>query len=134
MMQDFDETIVFMMQDFGTICQLVYQDDSTAVYDPNTGALAGPTITNYPCNAIFLDYTLQRYGLMDQQGTLVTSGDKQCFLQPINKADSTKTMPKIQPNKDRILSPEGHLYKIASLKQVNPTMTNNILYELHLKE
>jgi hypothetical protein len=69
---------------------------------------------------------------MDQQGTLITSGDKQCFLQPINKADSTKTMPKIAPNKDRILSPEGHLYKIASLKQV--TMTNNIVYELHLKE
>lgn len=130
---DMDGAVAEFMADFGAICQVVVQDDSTAVYDPNTGALAGATITNYPCNAIFLDYTLQRYGLMDQQGTLIQAGDKQCFLQPINKADSTKTMPTIQPNKDRI-SIAGKLYKIASLKQVNPTYANNILYELHLKE
>lgn len=133
-LNDMDFAVADFMADFGVVGNLVVQDDSTAVYDPNVGALTGATIVKYPCNMIFLDYTLQRYGLQDQQGTLIEAGDKQLMLQPINKADPTKTMPKIHPNKDRIESPDGSVYKIASLKQVNPTMQNNILYELHLKE
>lgn len=131
--QDFDETIAAMMQDFGTVAQLIFQDDSTAVYDPATGSLGGAVTTSYPCNAIFLDFTLQRFGQQSESGTLIQSGDKQCFLQPINKANCAFTMPVIQPNKDRI-AVAGKLYKIASQKMINPTMVNNILYELHLKE
>jgi hypothetical protein len=130
---DFDECIMYMMQDFGTIATLIVQDDSSAVYDPTTGTLPGAVPRSYPVNAIFLDYTLQRYGLQDQSGTLIQDGDKQCFLQPINKVDPTLVMPTIQPNKDRI-SVAGKLYKIASLKMTNPTFNNNVVYELHLKE
>ena len=122
-----------MMQDFGTAATLIVQDDSTAVYDPNTGALGGAGITQYQVNAIFMDYTLQRYGQMDETGTLIQSGDKQCFLQPLNKTNPALTMPVIQPNKDRI-SVAGKLYKIASLKMTNPTFANNVCFELHLKE
>jgi hypothetical protein len=130
---DFNGAVAGFIQDFGTIAQLVVQDDSTAVYNPATGSLDGATTSYFDINAIFLDYTLQRYGLQDQQGTLIQSGDKQCFLQPINKGDCSLSMPVIQPNKDRV-SVAGKLYKIASLKMVNPTFQDNILYELHLKE
>lgn len=133
MMEDFDELVSSFMDDFSTVATLIIQDDSSAVYDPATGSLGGAVITNYSVNAIFLDYSLQRYGQQDQQGTLIQSGDKQCFLQPISKSNPTITSPVIQPNKDRI-SVAGKVYKIASLKQVNPTMQNSIVYELHLKE
>lgn len=132
-LSDFDECIMLMMQDFGTIATLIVQDDSTAAYNPITSTYEGATPAQYAVNAIFMDYTLQRYGQQDQAGTLIQNGDKQCFLQPINKANSGLTMPTIQPNKDRI-SVAGKIYKIASLKMVNPTMVNNIVYELHLKE
>lgn len=130
---DFDELVSSFMDDFSAVCYLVVQDDSSAIYDPVLSTLTGAVTINYPCNAIFIDFTLQRYGQQDQQGTLIQSGDKQCFLQPINKFDQSLIMPVIQPNKDRI-SVAGKLYKIASLKMTNPTMGNNILYELHLKE
>lgn len=129
----FDSLVANMMRLFGTVATIITEDISQAAYDPNTSQLVGYTVGQYPVNAIFLDYTLQRNGLSDSQGTLIQAGDKQCFIQPINKANSLLTMPIIQPNKDRI-QVAGKTYKILSLKKVDPTMNNAVLFELHLKE
>ena len=129
----FDRTVARMMKRYGGDAFILLQDDSGAGYNPATGVYNGILKSKIPCRAIFLDYTLQRNGLTDVQNTIIQAGDKQCFIQPVNKADATKIMPLISPNKDRIQVADK-IYKILSLKKIDPGMDNPVLFELHLKE
>ena len=131
--QSFDRTVSRMMARYGGDAFILLQDDSSATYDPATSALTGIVKTSVPVRAIFLDYTLQRNGLTDVQNSVIQAGDKQCFIQPINKADSNLVMPIISPNKDRIQVADK-VYKILSLKKIDTGMDNPVLFELHLKE
>lgn len=127
---DFDQVVVGMMEDFGIVSQLLIQGDG--VFNPATQEYVA-AITSYDVNTIFMDFTLARFGTQTAEGTLIQTGDKQCYMQPLNKRNPLLTMPTVQPNKDQI-SVGGRVYKIANLKMINPTMTDAIVYEMHLKE
>lgn len=130
LLEDFDSVIADMMQDFGTTATLqIYAD---AVYNPAT-ADASPAKTDYVVNAILLDYPMIKNGLNTEFGTLIQTGDKQVFVQPRNKVSDNYTMPKITPNKDKILI-GSELWKIATVKNVNPTNQNSILFELNVRK
>ena len=127
---DFDQVVVGMMEDFGVVSQLLIQGDG--VFDPVTGSYTDAT-TSYDVNTIYMDFTLARFGQQTAEGTLIQIGDKQCFMQPLNKSDPLQAMPTVQANRDRI-SVGGRVYKIANLKVINPAMNDAIVYEMHLKE
>lgn len=127
---DFDQVVVGMMEDFGVVSQLLIQGDG--VFNPTTQEYVA-NITSYDVITIFMDFTLARFGTQTAEGTLIQTGDKQCYMQPLNKRNPLLAMPTVQPNKDQI-SVGGRVYKIANLKMINPTMTDAIVYEMHLKE
>lgn len=127
---DFDQVVVGMMEDFGVVSKLLIQGD--AALNADTGEYL-PSETSYDVNTIYMDFTLARFGTQTAEGTLIQTGDKQCYMQPLNKSNPLLAMPNVQPNRDRI-SVGGRVYKIANLKMINPTMSDAIVYEMHLKE
>jgi hypothetical protein len=101
-------------------------------YDPATGTYT-PTTSNFSVKALLMDYTMQKNGASEMGNTLILVGDKQCYIQPRNKANPNLTMPSLLPNRDRIKIGTD-IWKIVSLKDLNPSGTNSVLIELHLRK
>lgn len=129
MLDDFDQTVAEFMQDFGGTGYLMVAGQG--VRDLDTGDVV-ITTTEYPVQAIILDLTLQSNGLQTIDGTLIQSGDKRCFIRPINKTTPSAIMPAINPTKDKFKMADV-IYKIVTLKETNPSGTNNVMLELYLR-
>lgn len=125
----FDTTVANMMKQFGGDGTLqIYSDGN---YDTTTGEMVS-TKTDYPVNVIVFDYSLKKDGRGQGIQDLIEGADKQVYVQPRNKVSSRYTMPVIMPNRDRILI-ASEVWKIVALKELNPTNTDAILFELYLK-
>ena len=129
---NFDKVIAHMMVRYGGVGNLLI--DSTSTYDPTTGSYAAST-TSYPVNILLMDYTMQKNGASEMGGTLILAGDKQCYVQPLNKSSPNLAMPVLQPNRDRV-QVNTDIWKIVSLKELNPSATSNnsVVFELHLRK
>lgn len=128
--QDFDETVLFFMDEMGGAATLIIQGEGEYNYETSQYET---TETEVPVRAIMLDLTLQSNGLQTTSGTLIEMGDKRIFVQPANKNDPLAVMPKVHPNKDRIRM-GGIVYKIITLKDTNPDTTNSVLLELYVRQ
>jgi len=91
------------------------------------------TSTNYDVNIAIFDYPQSMAGDKSNFGTLVLEGDKQCYMQPVNKADANYESPVIKANRD-LIKIEGVEWKILTLKEINPSSANTIVYDLHLRK
>ena len=129
-LQDFDRTVKAFMKDFGGPATLSIIGDY--VYDPSVGDAVAPK-TDYTVKAIILDLTLRSNGLTVADGKVIQSVDKQCLIQPLNKATPPVAMPNINPAKDKFTM-GGTTYQILSVKQIKPDAQNLVLYELYLRE
>lgn len=97
----------------------------TSVYDPNTSENV-VTEKHYTMKAIPFDYLNKFQGVSTQTDTLIKTGDKQVYLKP------TPLVVSIDPSADR-LQIGSVIYKIVTVKEVNPTLTNPIYYELFVR-
>ena len=130
---NFDRVVTNMMSRYGGTGTLIINTNSSD-YDPTTGAFT-PTVTNYPVKTLLMDYTMQKNGAGEFGGTLILVGDRQCYVQPINKVNSSLTMPEIKPNSDRIQI-GNDIWKIVTLKVLNPSNASNnaVVFDLHLRK
>lgn len=129
----FDRAVSSMMSKYGGAAILHIVEGST--YDPSTSENI-ETITDYNVNAMFFDYVRKTEGLGSDGNTLVKSGDKQVYIQPLQKSNpSFNPIPLPDPTKDKLTI--GNVqYKIVTAKQLNPSNTDDgcVLYELYVRQ
>lgn len=129
-MQPFDYVVANMMARFGGAATL--EVVTIGEYDTTISETVN-TVVQYPVKFLLFDYTQKNMGDKSDSGTLILGGDKQCFVQPINKNNPYKVMPLVQPNKDSIII-NNVRWKILSIKDVNPSGVDSVLYEYHLRK
>ena len=126
---DFDRMVMeFMEDDPLTAIYLSYND---GVYNPTLGENV-TAVTEVEVDAILLDLTLQSNGLSTKFGTLVLGGDKNLYIRPPEKKDIEAEALVINPSKDRVRIGTVE-YKIVTMKEINPSGSNPILYDLYIR-
>lgn len=126
---DFDGCVRDFMNDFGFVA--TYLQYTVGAYDPTTGSNTSTTIQT-SVNAILLDRLLKNDGLGTQYGSLIQAGDKQLFIQPIQKSNTLASPIIVDPSKDRIQIGTT-IYKIVTSKEINTTAANQVLIELYIR-
>ena len=92
------------------------------------------TSTDYNINLALLDYPQNNSGDKSNFGTLILEGDKQCFIQPLDKVVCCElNQPAIKANRDTIII-NGVEWKILALKEVNTSASNTVLFDAHLRK
>ena len=108
-----------------------YLKSTVGAYDPSTGE-ASVTDVQIPVKCILLDMTRTNNGLSSKFGSLVSEGDKECYILPPNKIDPTALPLIIDTTSDR-LRIGSITYKIAAMKEANPTGCAPFLFNLMLR-
>lgn len=96
-------------------------------YDPDTSTYVG-TEVEYPVRVIVLDFALISNGLLTDKGTLVTSSDKQVYMD-MTQSDGSQPPIKLEANGFR-LKVGTTIYRIAVVKEYNPSTQHTIMYDL----
>lgn len=128
----FDRVVMNMMNRFGFTATYVQRTTSTSDYDPQTGEYTS-IVTEYPVQAMLFDLTLQSNGLGNKINTLLEQGDKQLLVRPYSKQFPLQDEFSIHPVSDRIVI-NGVNYKIVTFKELNPSASDPILYELYIRK
>lgn len=128
-MNDFDIVVRDMMAEFPT--QGVYIQEVSGTYDPSTGEVTSTTLET-PVEVLVFDLTLQSNGYSVKFGTLVEAGDKNILVRPPNKTDPAAPPLVLNPGYDRVRV-AGITYKVLTAKEVNPTGSDTILYDLYVR-
>jgi hypothetical protein len=98
---------------------------TTSVYDDATSENI-VTETRYNMRAMPFDYIRKEQGDGTAGQTLVRSGDKQVFLAP------SQYITDIDPSADK-LQLGTKIFRIVTVKEFNPTMTDVLYYELYVR-
>lgn len=125
---DFSCSVLEFMREYASQAQ--YISISEGSYDPSNGS-AAEVRTSIPVDAILLDLTLQSNGLSAKYGTLVQAGDKQAYIRP-PQTDAVPVSLVVNPVSDRIVI-AGIEYKIVTFKELNPTGSAPVLFDLYLR-
>jgi hypothetical protein len=129
MLDDFDATVLAFIQDYGTTFTLV--KSTGEAYDPATATVV-QTTEDIPVQAILMDLTLQSNGLSVKYGTLIQAGDKELYMRPPHKTNPTLSPVEIVPAIDKIVA--GNIvYNIVTMKELNPSGSDPILFTLYLR-
>jgi hypothetical protein len=129
-LSQFDNVVTQMMSTFGGAGTLrVFSD---GVY---TDGETVQTHTDYPVNVALFSYPQSNSGDKASFGTSILAGDKQCFIQPINKSGTCEELeqPEIKANRDVIILNNVE-WKIFALKEINSSVNNTIVFEAHLRK
>lgn len=121
---DFNEVVseFFDVQQWGGTATLI---KTSSVYDPNTSENVVTTST-FTMQAMVFDYLNKFEGLTTQANTLIKTGDKMVYLKPNSLVTS------IDPSADK-LQIGSTIYKIITLKEMNPNGVNPLYYELFVR-
>jgi hypothetical protein len=129
-MQIFDSAVANLLQQFG--------GRGTLRIFSNSDYLDGETIqshVDYDVNVAVFNFPQSNSGDKASFGTSILAGDKQCFIQPMNKANTCEEVeqPEIKANRDAIVL-NGVEWKIFALKEINSSVNNTIVFEAHLRK
>jgi len=127
-LSQFDASVMRMFNKFAGDATILVEGAGT--YDPNASDYVSNDYS-YPVRVVLLDFTNKKDGLGEIRDTLVQEGDKRCLIQPPEKAGNPQQAP-IQPNKDKIQIGNA-IYKIITYKDLNPSGTNSVLYEMYIR-
>jgi hypothetical protein len=121
---DFNSVVseFFDAQDWSTKCYLIKYTDS---YDETTSENT-QVEKKYETKAMIFDYIKKNEGLSTESQTLIKTGDKQVFLKP------SRFFSEIDSSKDR-LQVGSKIYKIITVKDFNPNLSNCLYYELYVR-
>lgn len=123
MADDLDLAVLEFMQEDGFIATYIKRD--IGEYDPAQGAPSA-TVTEIPVEAIMMDLTLQSNGASVKFGTQIEAGDKELYIRPIEE------LPTISPSSDTVKIGTTE-YRIVTFKEVNPSASNPILFNLYIR-
>jgi hypothetical protein len=126
---DFDGAIGEFFDDFGFEATLL---KINSVTHNTTTRGSTPVVVEIPVEAILMDLTLQSNGLSVKFGTLVQAGDKELYVRPPNKVDPVLLPLTITPQKDRVRV-NGVEYSVVTMKEVNTTGSEALLYDLYIR-
>jgi hypothetical protein len=127
-MTDFDGSVAEFMQEFGFIATYM---QPTSTYDPTTGTNT-VTYTEIPVQAIQVDLNLRSNGMSVGNGTLIQDGDKQLYIRPPNKTDTSASALTVNSAADKVKI-NGVLWRILTFKEITPDATDQILIELYIR-
>ena len=125
---DFDEALAEFFEEFGFEATYLKNGNS---YNSTT-LKSTQTVTEITVEAILLDLTLQSNGLSTKFGTLVLAGDKELYIRPPNKTDSSADPLAINPSTDKIRV-NGVDYKIITMKEINTTSSEPLVFDLYIR-
>lgn len=128
-MSDFDFAVLEFIRESGTPATLLKQ--ATGAYNPKTATVTTDT-DEIAVEAILMDLTLQSNGMSVKYGTAIEAGDKELYMRPPHKTNPMLSPVEISPGSDRIRVGTV-IYKIVTMKEVNPTGSNPLLYTLYLR-
>jgi hypothetical protein len=129
-LSQFDNVVTQMMAAFGGTGTLRIFSDGAYTDGENV-----QTTTDYNVKVALFDYPQSNAGEKSQFGTSILAGDKQCFIQPVNKANTCEELeqPEIKANRDVIILNNVE-WKIFALKEINSSVNNTIVFEAHLRK
>lgn len=128
-MNDFDQTLLEFIRESGATGTIVQTTEGA--YDPSSGTL-GTTTSQIPVEGILMDLTLKSDGFSVKYGTLVEAGDKEFLMRPPHKTNGWLFPIEISPASDRLMV-AGITYRIATIKELNPTAADPVLISLYLR-
>lgn len=99
-------------------------------YDPSTGTVTEADVT-YPVRVIVMDFALISNGTLTDRGTLITSTDKQVFMDATQSDGSQPTQPILADGCKLVVG--STTYRITVVKQYNPTTTASIMFDLKVE-
>ncbi len=123
-MQQFDpfiRTVLNMMTRFGG--DFIMSAPDVSSYDVSTST-ATVTPVQHTVRAIIMDYVPKLEGVGN--GSLIQSGDKQVFMKPDD------AIPAPDPLINTLLI-NGVKYRIVTIKELNPSGTKVVLYEMYVR-
>jgi hypothetical protein len=129
-MNIFDAVVQRTMKKFTGKATILIQ--GVGVYDDDTGTYT-TSDSSYEVNCLVFDKTLQSNGTQTDKNTLIQAGDKQVFIQPVEKDKDVNPLPRIKPERDSILL-SGVKYGIVTFKEINPSQSDCILIELYVRK
>lgn len=124
----FDGVVVRMMARFGGI-GILHVNSAPIYVDGESTSVR----LDYELNTLIFDYPQNGAGDKANFNTSILEGDVQCFAQPLNKKQSVLVQPIVQANRDTITLGITE-WKILNVKQLNPSGSDNVLYEFHLRK
>jgi hypothetical protein len=116
-------TVFSLMSKFGGPATLVSK--ATSEYDPNTSTNV-ITETTKQLRVMVFDYIPKFTGMGTENGSLIRAGDKQVFVSP-----SPGLV--FQSSTDAIMW-QGKKYDIVAVKELNPSGTKVLLFEIFVRE
>lgn len=120
--KDFHDVVAYFMKECGTSSTLIV-DDGTGTYVNSEWI---PNIATIPCRILPFDYIRKTEGIGENSNTLVMSGDKQIYVQP------STALQTIDPVFTKIVL-NGYKCKIVTVKNLNPTMNDSVLFEMYVR-
>lgn len=118
-------TVMNLMRTRGGAATIVIPDGEPT-YNPETSTVIA-TETYYPVRVLVFDYIQKTQGATVQGSTLIQTGDKQMFVQP------TDDLPEPKARTSRVVF-KGVNYDVITVKALDPSGTNVLLYELFIRE
>ena len=126
---DFDRMIYDFFNDDPAIGY--YIQATTPVFNPETGDNESPDVET-PVQIILLDLMRTSNGLSSKFGTEIVAGDKEVYIRPPEKTNSSATPLVINTVSDRIRI-AGITYQVVVMKEATPTGTSPLLYDMHIR-
>lgn len=99
----------------------------SGTYDPTTGKNVPAATVNVASKAIFLDYALESYSLINNKGTLIEKDDKEVYL------SHQSGFPRKPSPTDTITDASGVKWRIITVKEDNPSGVLTIKYTLQVR-
>jgi len=122
------------------VLDFINDDPLTAYYTRQIPGTFNATTGEYtissveiPVRGIQLDMVLTRNGQSTEDNKMIRQGDKQFFMQPPEKTDPLAIPLVINEASDTIRI-GTKTYNIVTCKEVNPSGSNVILYEIYLRK
>lgn len=122
------DDIVFCVTDilgeYGGPAQFISR--SNGPYDPTVGT--APIVdTTYNVRMVAFDFLQKKDGDQGGENSLLKSGDKEVYM------SSSVLLPRPNPKTDSIIY-TGRKYSIITIKELNPSGTLSIVYQLFIRE
>lgn len=115
-----------MAKQNGQQMTLTTSGSESGTYDPSTGTFSS-TKSTYQVNGIVLDLTFIAYSTKPEANTLIQESDKRVLL------DGSK-LPITIRGDGFSLTFAGSVWKIVSVKEINPTGASSIMYDLIVRK
>lgn len=124
-----NQAILDFMNDDPLIVQ--YQQFKSGSYDPTTSVNTS-TIVSTNCKALILDLTRNVNGLSTKYGQMILEGDKDCYIYPPALLNSLQPQFVIDTAVDKVLI-GTILYRVVNMKELNPSGSSALLYNIMLR-